>query len=153
MAIHMNQPNILGVMSSFAKNYNLDIEKDSDLIKKLYELSDIYAVYDTSADRYTLEALHKYENKIKEFITSADYQNRISEMGRIEFEKKIIFLLAGAFVNVVGKDYFTYIPFVPYDWMLSTVCSGDHESLSQDKNDEEIQRTGCDPFNWKKNKY
>lgn len=90
-------------ISTFARNYDLDPDKDLELIKEIHSITTIKHVYEAKRD--TTESIIEYFNKIKDFITSERYRN-ISEKGKRCFEHHVFEVLKGIAIKGIGTEYF-----------------------------------------------
>lgn len=89
---------------TFAHNYNLDPDKDLDLLKKIHSITTVRRVYD--AKQNSSESVVEYFNEIKDFVTSERYQN-INEAGKRYFENHVLEILKGIVIKGIGTEYFT----------------------------------------------
>ena len=89
---------------TFAHNYNLDPDKDLDLLKKIHSIITIRRVYD--AKQNSSESVVEYFNEIKDFVTSEQYQN-INEAGKRCFENHVFEILKSVVIKGIGTEYFT----------------------------------------------
>lgn len=89
---------------TFAHNYNLDPDKDLDLLKKIHSITTVRRVYD--AKQNSSESVVEYFNEIKDFVTSERYQN-INEVGKRYFENHVLEILKGIVIKGIGTEYFT----------------------------------------------
>lgn len=89
---------------TFAHNYNLDPDKDLDLLKKIHSITTVRRVYD--AKQNSSESVVEYFNEIKDFVTSERYQN-INEAGKRYFENRVLEILKGIVIKGIGTEYFT----------------------------------------------
>ena len=89
---------------TFAHNYNLDPDKDLDLLKKIHSITTIRRVYD--AKQNSSESVVEYFNEIKDFITSEQYQN-MNEAGKRCFENHVFEILKSIVIKGIGTEYFT----------------------------------------------
>lgn len=90
-------------IATFARNYDLDPDRDLELIKEIHSITTIKHVYE--AKRYTTESVIEYFNKIKDFVTSERYRN-ISEKGKRCFEHHVFEVLKGITIKGIGTEYF-----------------------------------------------
>lgn len=88
---------------TFAHNYNLDPDKDLDLLKKIHSITTVRRVYD--AKQNSSESVVEYFNEIKDFVTSERYQN-INEAGKRYFENHVLEILKGIVIKGIGTEYF-----------------------------------------------
>lgn len=88
---------------TFAHNYNLDPDKDLDLLKKIHSITTVRRVYD--AKQNSSESVVEYFNDIKDFVTSERYQN-INEAGKRYFESHVFEILKGIVIKGIGTEYF-----------------------------------------------
>lgn len=88
---------------TFAHNYNLDPDKDLDLLKKIHSITTVRRVYD--AKQKSSESVVEYFNEIKDFVTSERYQN-INEAGKRYFENHVLEILKGIVIKGIGTEYF-----------------------------------------------
>ena len=88
---------------TFAHNYNLDPDKDLDLLKKIHSITTVRRVYD--AKQNSSESVVEYFNEIKDFVTSERYQN-INEVGKRYFESHVLEILKGIVIKGIGTEYF-----------------------------------------------
>ena len=88
---------------TFAHNYNLDPDKDLDLLKKIHSITTVRRVYD--AKQNSSESVVEYFNEIKDFVTSERYQN-INEAGKRYFESHVLEILKGIVIKGIGTEYF-----------------------------------------------
>lgn len=88
---------------TFAHNYNLDPDKDLDLLKKIHSITTVRRVYD--AKQNSSESVVEYFNEIKDFVTSEQYQN-INEAGKRYFENHVLEILKGIVIKGIGTEYF-----------------------------------------------
>ena len=89
---------------TFAHNYNLDPDKDLDLLKKIHSITTVRRVYD--AKQNSSESVVGYFNEIKDFVTSEQYQN-INEAGKRCFENHVFEILKSIVIKGIGTEYFT----------------------------------------------
>lgn len=89
---------------TFAHNYNLDPDKDLDLLKKIHSITTVRRVYD--AKQNSSESVVEYFNEIKDFVTSERYQN-INEAGKRCFENHVFEILKSIVIKGIGTEYFT----------------------------------------------
>lgn len=90
-------------IATFARNYDLDPDKDLELIKEIHSITTIKHVYEAKRD--TTESVIEYFNKIKDFVTSERYRN-ISEKGKRCFEHHVFEVLKGITIKGIGTEYF-----------------------------------------------
>ena len=88
---------------TFAHNYNLDPDKDLDLLKKIHSITTVRRIYD--AKQNSSESVVEYFNEIKDFVTSERYQN-INEVGKRYFESHVLEILKGIVIKGIGTEYF-----------------------------------------------
>lgn len=88
---------------TFAHNYNLDPDKDLDLLKKIHSITTVRRVYD--AKQNSSESVVEYFNEIKDFVTSEQYRN-INEAGKRCFEKHVFEILKGIVIKGIGTEHF-----------------------------------------------
>lgn len=89
---------------TFAHNYNLEPDKDLDLLKKIHSITIVRRVYD--AKQNSSESVVEYFNEIKDFVTSERYQN-INEAGKRCFESHVFEILKSIVIKGIGTEYFT----------------------------------------------
>lgn len=89
---------------TFAHNYNLDSDKDLDLLKKIHSITTVRRVYDTKQNSF--ESVVEYFNEIKDFVTSEQYHN-INEAGKRCFENHVFEILKSIVIKGIGTEYFT----------------------------------------------
>ena len=89
---------------AFALNYNLDPDKDLDLMKEIHSITTFKNVYDAKCNK--IESIVEYVNKIKDFVTSERYQN-ICEVGRRYFENHVFGILKDIVIKSIGTENFT----------------------------------------------
>ena len=89
---------------TFAHNYNLDPDKDLDLLKEIHSIATVKNVYDAEYDR--IGSVIEYLDKIKNFVTSERYRN-INEAGKRCFENHVFEILKGIVKKYIGTEYFT----------------------------------------------
>lgn len=97
---------------TFARNYNLDPDKDLDLLKKIHSITTVGRVYDAKPD--SSESVVEYFNEIKDFVTSEQYRN-MDETGKRHFEHHMFKVLKSIVIKGIGTVHFTteairYIP-------------------------------------------
>lgn len=90
-------------IAMFARNYNLDPDKDLELMKEIHSITTVKHVY--AAKRDTTESVIEYFNKIKDFVTSERYRN-MSEIGKRCFEHHVFEILKGITIKGIGTEYF-----------------------------------------------
>lgn len=90
-------------IATFARNYDLDPDRDLELIKEIHSITTIKHVYEAKRD--TTESVIEYFNKIKDFVTSERYHN-ISEKGKRCFEHHVFEVLKGITIKGIGTEYF-----------------------------------------------
>ena len=88
---------------TFAHNYNLDPDKDLDLLKKIHSITTVRRVYD--AKQNSSESVVEYFNDLKDFVTSERYQN-INEAGKRCFEQHAFEVLKGITIKGIGAEHF-----------------------------------------------
>ena len=93
---------------TFARNYNLDPDKDLDLLKEIHSIATVKNVYDAEYGR--IGSVIEYLDKIKNFVTSERYRN-INEAGKRRFENHVFEILKGIVKKYIGTEYFiTNVP-------------------------------------------
>lgn len=90
-------------IATFASNYDLDPDKDLELMKEIHSITTVRHVYEAKRD--TAESVVEYFNKIKDFVTSERYRN-ISEKGKRCFEHHVFEVLKGITIKGIGTEYF-----------------------------------------------
>lgn len=90
-------------IATFARNYDLDPDKDLELIKEIHSITTVKHVYEAKRD--TTESVVEYFNKIKDFVTSERYRN-MSETGKRCFEHHVFEVLKGITIKGIGTEYF-----------------------------------------------
>ena len=90
-------------ITQFARNYDLDPDKDLELIKEIHSITTIRHVYDAKRD--TTKSVIEYFNKIKDFVTSERYRN-MNETGKRCFEHHVFEVLKGIAIKGIGTEYF-----------------------------------------------
>lgn len=90
-------------IATFARNYDLDPDKDLELMKEIHSITTIRHVYEAKRD--TTESVIEYFNKIKDFVTSERYRN-MSETGKRRFEHHVFEVLKGITIKGIGTEYF-----------------------------------------------
>ena len=88
---------------TFAHNYNLDPDKDLDLLKKIHSITTVRRVYD--AKQNSSESVVEYFNDIKDFVTSEQYRN-MDETGKRHFEQHVFEVLKGIVIKGIGTEHF-----------------------------------------------
>lgn len=88
---------------TFAHNYNLDPDKDLDLLKKIHSITTVRRVYD--AKQNSSESVVEYFNDIKDFVTSEQYHN-MDETGKRHFEQHVFEVLKGIVIKGIGTEHF-----------------------------------------------
>lgn len=88
---------------TFAHNYNLDPNKDLDLMKTIHSITTVRRVYD--AKQNTCESVVEYFNEIKDFVTSEQYHN-MGEVGKRSFEHHVFEILKGITIKGIGTEHF-----------------------------------------------
>ena len=91
------------VIYAFAISYNLDPDKDLELIKEIHSITTVRHVYEAKRD--TTESVIEYFNKIKDFVTSERYRN-MSEKGKRCFEHHVFNVLKDIVIKGIGTEYF-----------------------------------------------
>lgn len=89
---------------TFAHNYNLDPDKDLDLMKEIHSITTVKNVYDAKQNSY--ESVVEYFNEIKDFVTSEQYRN-MDETGKHYFEYRVFEVLKSIVIKGIGTEYFT----------------------------------------------
>lgn len=89
---------------TFAHNYNLDPDKDLDLMKEIHSITTVKNVYDAKQNSY--ESVVEYFNEIKDFVTSEQYRN-MDETGKRHFEQHVFEVLKGIVIKGIGTEHFT----------------------------------------------
>ena len=89
---------------TFAHNYNLDPDKDLDLMKEIHSITTVKNVYDAKQNSY--ESVVEYFNEIKDFVTSEQYRN-MDETGKRHFEYRVFEVLKSIVIKGIGTEYFT----------------------------------------------
>lgn len=89
---------------TFAHNYNLDPDKDLDLLKKIHSITTVRRVYD--AKQNSSESVVEYFNEIKDFVTSDQYRN-MDKTGKHHFEYRVFEVLKSIVIKGIGTEYFT----------------------------------------------
>lgn len=89
---------------TFAHNYNLDPDKDLDLLKKIHSITTVRRVYD--AKQNSSESVVEYFNDLKDFVTSEQYRN-MDEAGKRCFENHVFEILKSIVIKGIGTEYFT----------------------------------------------
>lgn len=89
---------------TFAHNYNLDPDKDLDLMKEIHSITTVKNVYDAKQNSY--ESVVEYFNEIKDFVTSKQYRN-MDETGKHYFEYRVFEVLKSIVIKGIGTEYFT----------------------------------------------
>ena len=90
-------------IATFARNYDLDPDKDLELMKEIHSITTVRHVY--KAKRDTTESVVEYFNKIKDFVTSEQYRN-MSEKGKRCFEHHVFEILKGITIKGIGTEHF-----------------------------------------------
>ena len=88
---------------TFAHNYNLDPDKDLDLLKKIHSITTVRRVYD--AKQNSSESVVEYFNDLKDFVTSEQYRN-MDETGKRCFEQHAFEVLKGITIKGIGTGHF-----------------------------------------------
>lgn len=88
---------------TFAHNYNLDPDKDLDLLKKIHSITTVRRVYD--AKQNSSESVVEYFNDIKDFVISERYHN-MDETGKRHFEQHVFEVLKGIVIKGIGTEHF-----------------------------------------------
>jgi len=91
-----------------ACQYHLDSVKDIDLLTKLHDLGSVLNVYNAKVG--TLDSMIEYAQKLKEFITSKEYQ-QMDKQARANFENRTLRILKNIYVKGVGSEYFVIEPY------------------------------------------
>ena len=88
---------------TFAHNYNLDPDKDLDLLKKIHSITTVRRVY--NAKQNSSESVVEYFNDLKDFVTSEQYHN-MDEIGKRCFEQHAFEVLKGITIKGIGAEHF-----------------------------------------------
>ena len=90
---------------TFAHNYNLDPDKDLDLLKKIHSITTVRRVYD--AKQNSSESVVEYFNEIKDFVTSEQYRN-MNDTGKRYFEQHAFEVLKGITIRYWNRAFYNW---------------------------------------------